>query len=157
MLHLRISVPADLTSGVVAVLERAPAVSSLAVLDGASPRGQRIWVPAARPLEDVWVPGADLRDVHALPVLIVEVAAVDAVISELADAEILVEQDAPAQWPTGAGSRPGLDVEQDLGAAAPTAHVDDPDAVQQYSSRAVDRAPQPAQRTCRLCRSTDTV
>ena len=38
MLHLRISVPADLTSGVVDVLERAPAVSSLAVFDGASRR-----------------------------------------------------------------------------------------------------------------------
>ena len=38
VLHLRISVPADLTSGVVDVLERAPAVSSLAVFDGASRR-----------------------------------------------------------------------------------------------------------------------
>ncbi|KAA0098754.1 alpha-mannosidase [Mycolicibacterium sp. P1-18] len=66
-----------------------------AVLGGGSTRGQRTWVPAARPLKDVWVPGADLRDPHALPVLIIDVAAVDAVIAELADAEILVDQDLP--------------------------------------------------------------
>ena len=31
----------------------------------------RVWVPAARPLAEVWVPNADLTDVRALPVLIV--------------------------------------------------------------------------------------
>ena len=50
MLHLRISVPADHTSGVVAVLERAPAVSRLAVLDGASrrPQGDVVLADVAR-------------------------------------------------------------------------------------------------------------
>ena len=50
VLHLRISVPADLTSGVVDVLERAPAVSSLAVLDGASrrPEGDVVLADVAR-------------------------------------------------------------------------------------------------------------
>ncbi|WP_421733182.1 DUF389 domain-containing protein [Cellulomonas sp.] len=50
MLHLRIAVPAGLTSGVVAVLERAPAVSSLAVLDGASrrPEGDIVLADVAR-------------------------------------------------------------------------------------------------------------
>ncbi|GAA4638485.1 NEW3 domain-containing protein [Actinoallomurus vinaceus] len=31
----------------------------------------RVFVPAARPLAEIWVPGADLRDVRDLPVLIV--------------------------------------------------------------------------------------
>ena len=31
----------------------------------------RVWVPASRPLAEMWVPGADLRDVLALPVLVV--------------------------------------------------------------------------------------
>ena len=48
-------------------------------------------------MKDVWVPGADLRGVHALPVLIVVgAAALAALIDDLADAEIVVEQDAPA-------------------------------------------------------------
>jgi len=67
-----------------------------AVLGGAPFGAERVWVPAARTLKDVWVPGADLRDVHALPVLIVDVAAVGEVIAELAGAEIVVEQSAPA-------------------------------------------------------------
>lgn len=67
-----------------------------AVLGGSVPAAERIWVPAARPLKDVWVPGADLRRVDALPVLIVDVAAVAALIVELEDAEIVVDQDAPA-------------------------------------------------------------
>ena len=32
----------------------------------------RVWVPAATPLAAVWVPGADLRDVRALPVLVID-------------------------------------------------------------------------------------
>lgn len=31
----------------------------------------RVWVPATRPLSEVWVPGADLTDPRALPVLVV--------------------------------------------------------------------------------------
>ena len=45
---------------------------SAAVLGGSETVAERIWVPAARPLKDVWVPGADLRRVDALPVLIVD-------------------------------------------------------------------------------------
>ena len=50
MLHLRISSPAHLTGDVVATLERAPAVSSLAVLDGASriPPGDLVLADVAR-------------------------------------------------------------------------------------------------------------
>ena len=50
MLHLRISVPTDLTAGVVGILERAPAVSSLAVLEGASvkPPGDVVLASVAR-------------------------------------------------------------------------------------------------------------
>ena len=50
VLHLQISVPAALTAGVVEVLERAPAVSSLAVLDGASrrPAGDVVLADIAR-------------------------------------------------------------------------------------------------------------
>ncbi|MCB0949979.1 MAG: alpha-mannosidase, partial [Mycobacterium sp.] len=60
----------------------------------------RDWVAAAQSLGDVWVPGADLRDAAALPVLIVgadgdTAAAVTALIDDLADAEIDVGQEAP--------------------------------------------------------------
>jgi len=50
VLHLRISSPAHLTGDVVATLERAPAVSSLAVLDGASriPPGDLVLADVAR-------------------------------------------------------------------------------------------------------------
>jgi alpha-mannosidase len=67
----------------------------------------RVWVPAARPLREVWVPGADLRDPDALDVLVVDGAddaALDAelaaVVDDLADARIGVTQAAPA----GAGA-----------------------------------------------------
>ena len=57
----------------------------------------RVFVPAAAALDSVWVPDADLRGVLDLPVLIVagenEVAAV---VSDLDDAEITVEQEPPA-------------------------------------------------------------
>ena len=50
-----------------------------------------VYVPAARPLAEVWVPGADLRDVRALPALILAgEAAVAAVVDDLADFEIAV-------------------------------------------------------------------
>jgi alpha-mannosidase len=57
----------------------------------------RVWVPAQYPLAAVWVPGADLRDVRALPVLVVDgpdgmEAAVDALVDELASAELVVDQ-----------------------------------------------------------------
>ncbi|KUH84683.1 NEW3 domain-containing protein [Mycobacterium sp. IS-1556] len=60
----------------------------------------RVWVPAAAPLAEAWVPGADLRDVRALPVLIVAGSVLDdavtGVAEDLADWEIVVEQDSPA-------------------------------------------------------------
>lgn len=60
----------------------------------------RVWVPPAAPLADEWVPGADLRRVQALPVLVIaggplEVA-VGSVVEDLADAEIDVEQQVPS-------------------------------------------------------------
>ncbi len=60
----------------------------------------RVWVPSTAPLADEWVPGADLRRVRALPVLVVAgsslEAAVAAVVDDLADAEIAVDQEAPS-------------------------------------------------------------
>jgi alpha-mannosidase len=62
----------------------------------------RVWVPAVKPLAAVWVPGADLRSVRALPVLVIDgrdekslVAAIASVADDLADAEIVVSQQAP--------------------------------------------------------------
>ncbi|MET0451969.1 MAG: NEW3 domain-containing protein, partial [Mycobacterium sp.] len=64
--------------------------------DGAT----RTWIPAATPLRDVWVPGADLRGVRALPVLVIGgahdlPAAVASLVEDLAGAEIVVDQEAP--------------------------------------------------------------
>ncbi|HYB81562.1 MAG TPA: NEW3 domain-containing protein, partial [Mycobacterium sp.] len=66
----------------------------------------RVWVPAATPLAAVWVPGADLRPLRALPVLVIDGrdeahlrAAIASVADDLGDAEILVtqvEQQAPS-------------------------------------------------------------
>ena len=60
----------------------------------------RVWVPAAAPLATTWLPGADLRGVRTLPVLVVAGgdgldAAVASVVEDLADAEISVDQQAP--------------------------------------------------------------
>jgi alpha-mannosidase len=61
----------------------------------------RVWVPADAPLAQRWVPGADLRGTRALPVLVVAgrdgfASAVAALVEDLADAEVTVEQDAPS-------------------------------------------------------------
>ncbi|OBK73075.1 NEW3 domain-containing protein [Mycobacterium sp. 1164985.4] len=60
----------------------------------------RVWVPAAAALTKTWVPSADLRDVRALPVLVLAGTALDdvvaGVVDDLADWEIVVEQTAPA-------------------------------------------------------------
>ena len=54
----------------------------------------RVLVPAATSLDAVWVPDADVRGVLDLPVLIVAGdGAVSALVSDLDDAEIVVEQD----------------------------------------------------------------
>lgn len=62
----------------------------------------RVWVPAATPLAAVWVPGADLRAADALPVLILDgngprklAAAIAAVVTDLGDAVIVVDQQPP--------------------------------------------------------------
>jgi alpha-mannosidase len=60
----------------------------------------RVWVPAAEPLASIWLPGADLRGVRTLPVLIVASGnglgeAVASVVDDLADAEVAVDQQIP--------------------------------------------------------------
>ena len=55
----------------------------------------RVFVPALAPLDAVWRPDADLRGVLALPVLIVA-GAVEELVDDLGDAEIVVDQDVPA-------------------------------------------------------------
>jgi alpha-mannosidase len=57
----------------------------------------RVWVPAELPLAQRWVPSADLRDVRALPVLVIAGGeAIAALVGDLADAEITVAQSAPS-------------------------------------------------------------
>ncbi|MEU8324580.1 NEW3 domain-containing protein [Nonomuraea sp. NPDC048881] len=63
------------------LLERAgPAYAEVLERDG------RVWVPAARPLREVWRPNADLRDLRALPALITTDPA--ALTADLADARV---------------------------------------------------------------------
>ncbi|OBK70975.1 alpha-mannosidase [Mycobacterium sp. 1274761.0] len=54
----------------------------------------RVWVPAVAPLAQTWRPGADLRGVRALPVLIVAGGddAIASVVDDLGDGEITVSQ-----------------------------------------------------------------
>jgi alpha-mannosidase len=52
----------------------------------------RVYVPAARPLTESWVPDADLRGLRDLPVLLVTAEALPALIADLDDAEITVAQ-----------------------------------------------------------------
>ncbi|GAA4065051.1 glycoside hydrolase family 38 C-terminal domain-containing protein [Nonomuraea soli] len=47
----------------------------------------RVWVPAEKPLREVWRPSADLRDLRALPALIVT-GPVEELVADLADAAI---------------------------------------------------------------------
>jgi len=57
----------------------------------------RVFVPALAPLDAVWRPDADLRDVLSLPVLIVAGSgALADLVADLGDAEIVVDQAAPA-------------------------------------------------------------
>ena len=62
--------------------------------------GARVWVPPVAPLIDEWVPGADLRGVRALPVLVIAGSALEvavaSVVEDLGDFEIVVEQEAPS-------------------------------------------------------------
>ncbi|GIE77120.1 alpha-mannosidase [Actinoplanes philippinensis] len=52
----------------------------------------RVYVPPARPLDETWVPDADLRGPRDLPVLIVTAEALPGLIADLDDAEITVDQ-----------------------------------------------------------------
>ena len=74
----------------------------------------RVWVPAARPLSEVWVPNADLTAHDALPVLILADAtggaevSVAALITDLDDACVVVRQ--PIDLPAApAQAEPDLD------------------------------------------------
>ncbi|WP_236052038.1 glycoside hydrolase family 38 N-terminal domain-containing protein [Nonomuraea cypriaca] len=58
-----------------------------AYLDALKSGAPRVWVPAERPLAEVWQPSADLRDLRALPALIVAGPVAD-LVSDLADATI---------------------------------------------------------------------
>ncbi|MFC4115681.1 glycoside hydrolase family 38 C-terminal domain-containing protein [Nonomuraea zeae] len=58
-----------------------------AYLDAIKSGASRVWVPAARPLPEVWQPSADLRDLRALPALIVSGPIAD-LVTDLADATI---------------------------------------------------------------------
>ncbi|SHE59307.1 alpha-mannosidase [Streptoalloteichus hindustanus] len=62
-----------------------------------------LWVPAEHALPEVWVPGADLTDARALPTLVLAArdeadlpSVVAAVVADLDDHEITVEQRGPA-------------------------------------------------------------
>ena len=67
-----------------AVLERAGGgyAAEMAAQLAATGRA-RVWVPAAAPLRDVWVPNADLREAGALPVLIVAGSSTEVLQDEL--------------------------------------------------------------------------
>ncbi|MEU4161571.1 glycoside hydrolase family 38 C-terminal domain-containing protein [Actinoplanes sp. NPDC026670] len=52
----------------------------------------RVYVPSARPLDETWVPDADLRGARDLPVLIVAADGLTGLIADLDDAEITVDQ-----------------------------------------------------------------
>ena len=85
---------------VAAILRAAGTAYSEALEDQLDRQGwARLLVPAARPLKDVWRPGADLRDPRALPVIVVAgrdekamVAAVDALQAEVVAGRVEVEQ-----------------------------------------------------------------
>ncbi|SEM07663.1 NEW3 domain-containing protein [Nonomuraea pusilla] len=65
------------------LLERADPAYLEALKAGAP----RVWVPAERPLTEVWQPGADLRDVRSLPALVVAGPVAD-LVDDLADAVV---------------------------------------------------------------------
>lgn len=56
----------------------------------------RVWVPATRPLAEVWTPSADLTGLRDLPVLVVSDVA--DLVADLADARVEVRQPA-SSWP----------------------------------------------------------
>lgn len=86
-----------------AVLADAPAYAAELKRQLVATGRARVWVPAATPLDAVWVPDADLRALRALPVLVIDGhdeaglrAAIAAVADDLGDAEITVSQQPPS-------------------------------------------------------------
>jgi alpha-mannosidase len=62
----------------------------------------RMWLPASRPLDEVWQPSADLTGLRDLPILLVasaddDAAAVDALVADLADASVPVAGSFPPE------------------------------------------------------------
>ena len=86
----------DVNAFTAAVLAAAdPAYTAELTRQLAATGSARVFVPAASSLAAVWIPDADLRGVLALPVLIVA-GGIDALVADLDDAEIVVEQDVAA-------------------------------------------------------------
>jgi alpha-mannosidase len=80
-----------------AVLETSPAHAAEVRRQVAATGVARVWVPAERPLAEVWVPNADLRPVRALPVLVLAGdldRALASVVDDLADATVHIGQPA---------------------------------------------------------------
>ena len=65
------------------LLARSDEAYAKALSEGAA----RVWIPAERPLAEAWQPSADLRDLRALPALIVTDPVAD-LVADLADATI---------------------------------------------------------------------
>jgi alpha-mannosidase len=89
-----------------AVLASAPAHAAEVERQIAATGVARVWVPAERPLAEVWVPNADLRPVRALPVLVLAgdlSRALASIVDDLADATVHIGQ--PAELSAG---EPGL-------------------------------------------------
>ena len=69
----------------------------------------RLWVPAAKPLDETWSPTADVRGYAELPCLVVAgsdlratISAIEALVADLSDAVVSVEQPARLDGSTGA-------------------------------------------------------
>jgi alpha-mannosidase len=80
-----------------AVLESAPAHAAEVARQVEAGGVALVWVPAERPLAQVWVPNADLRPVRALPVLVVAgdlERALASIVDDLEDATVHIGQPA---------------------------------------------------------------
>jgi len=92
-----------------AVLASAPAHAAELRRQLAATGRARVWVPAERPLAEVWVPSADLREPRSLPVLVVAGVDDEALRTAIRD---LVDDLGDATVHTGQGPgpvQPGLD------------------------------------------------
>ena len=104
----RVAVGGPERNGVTAaVLASAPAHAAELRRQLAETGRARVWVPAERPLAEVWVPSADLRAPRSLPVLVVAGVddealgtAIAELVDDLADATV---HTGPAPEPAGAG------------------------------------------------------